>query len=382
MEYRQTKRVQEKVSVIGIGGVPFQTMSREEIQKVVHFGYENGINLLDIYMAGKEVRETLGNAIKGHREDWFIQGHIGTVEEMGQTVRTRDLATTKKSFEALLKALHTDYIDVGMFFYVDTEEDYNAVFQGGIIDYAQAMKKEGHIAHIGMGSHNAKTALKAVETDVLDVLMFSLNPAYDLAKADVDIFTLKDHEGFDSKGFRVEENRQRLYEACAEKGVAVTVMKSLGAGTLLSADSSPFKKALTVPQCIEYALTRPAVVAAILGCKTPAELGAALAYFETPAEERQFSHIFEGQDNILAEGRCMYCNHCQPCPEVIDVAAVTRFLHMAQGKQTISDTVRDHYHALPKKASDCIMCGDCEDNCPFHVDIRSNMEEALALFGE
>lgn len=28
-------------------------------------------------------------------------------------------------------------------------------------------------------------------------------------------------------------------------------------------------------------------------------------------------------------GRCMYCNHCQPCPARIDIAAVTKFLDLA-----------------------------------------------------
>ena len=39
-------------------------------------------------------------------------------------------------------------------------------------------------------------------------------------------------------------------------GVAITVMKLLGAGTLLKAESSPFGVAMTVPQCIQYCLDR------------------------------------------------------------------------------------------------------------------------------
>ena len=59
-----------------------------------------------------------------------------------------------------------------------------------------------------------------------------------------------------------------LYGACEENGVSITVMKTLGAGQLLNEKSSPFGKALTVPQCIHYALSQPGVSSALIGCST------------------------------------------------------------------------------------------------------------------
>ena len=55
-------------------------------------------------------------------------------------------------------------------------------------------------------------------------------------------------------GWVVDEARQELYSYCESAGVAITVMKPLAAGTLLSAEASPFGVAMTVPQCIQYAL--------------------------------------------------------------------------------------------------------------------------------
>ena len=78
----------------------------------------------------------------------------------------------------------------------------------------------------------------------------------------------------------------------------------------------------------------------------------------------------------------MYCSHCAPCPQGIDVAAVTKFLNLCKAQGDIPETVREHYAVLPHTASECIQCGACETRCPFSVDIRRNMADAAALFGK
>jgi predicted aldo/keto reductase-like oxidoreductase len=86
------------------------------------------------------VRTNIWKAICGVRDKIIIQGHICTVYEDGQYKRTRDINQTKTAFEDLLKRLDTDYIDVGMIHYVDSLEDYKAVFETEIITYAQDLK--------------------------------------------------------------------------------------------------------------------------------------------------------------------------------------------------------------------------------------------------
>ena len=60
----------------------------------------------------------------------MIQGHLCTVYEDEQYTRTRDIEKTKRSFEDLLHRLQTDYIDVGMIHYVDSEEDSRLCLAG------------------------------------------------------------------------------------------------------------------------------------------------------------------------------------------------------------------------------------------------------------
>ena len=158
-------------------------------------------------------------------------------------------------------------------------------------------------------------------------------------------------------------------------------MKALAAGVLLNAETSPFGVALTPAQCIHYALTRPAVASVLPGCSTPAEVRRSVAYEEASEQERDYSVVLSQMPKYSMRGKCMYCNHCLPCPAHIDIAQVNKYLDLAQAGAQAPDTVRAHYGALEQHASDCIRCGSCERNCPFDVPVRSRMQTAQELFG-
>ena len=155
-------------------------------------------------------------------------------------------------------------------------------------------------------------------------------------------------------------------------------MKALGAGRLLT-DKSQFGVPLTVPQCVSYALDRPAVASVLLGAQTVKEMETCLTYNKSTPQERDYSTVLKSGIPLLS-GKCMYCNHCLPCPQNIDIASVTKYLDLAV---TASDsyTVRAHYDALPKNGGDCIECGKCASVCPFNIDVIANMKEAVRTFG-
>lgn len=380
MKYRTLGRTGLKVSEVGLGGEWFNGLSEEESIRIVDAAEQNGVNYIDIFMPQAPTRDHLRAALKGRREKFLIQGHLCTVYEDEQYTRTRDIEKTKRSFEDLLHRLQTDYIDIGMIHYVDSEEDFQTVFGGEIIEYAKKLKEKGIVRYLGMSSHNPHIAKKAAETGLIDVLMFSINPAYDLESPETDIYDLMDFKGMGENGWVVDEARQELYSYCESAGVAITVMKPLAAGTLLSAETSPFGVAMTVPQCIQYALDRNGVKCVIVGCHSVEEVLQAVRYDQLSEQERSYAHIFASGNQINMTGRCMYCNHCQPCPAHIDIAAVTKFLDLASSQPEVPETVMQHYWSLNATAADCLMCGRCEPNCPFGVKVRENMKKARELF--
>jgi uncharacterized protein len=382
MKYRKLGKTGLTVSEVGFGGEHLEKMTYEQIEPVIRAVLDAGINIIDVFMPEPNVRTNIGRALAGCRGKIFIQGHIGVGWINGQYAHTRDLEQCRFFFNDLMTRLQTDYIDFGMFHFVDNETDFNKIFKTGILKYARELKAKGTIKAIGMSSHNPEIALKAVKSGFIDVLLFSLNPAFDLLPADFSLekmFKLKDT--FRDNELRgMDPVRRELYETCENMGVGITVMKGLGAGVLLRAESSPFGVALTPLQCIHYALTRPGVGSFMLGARTPEEVRIAARYSDASDEERDYSVALASTPRYSLSGRCMYCNHCLPCPAEIDIAQVNKYLDLVSNTGGIPDTVRDHYHAMKHTAADCIECGSCESVCPFQVPVIERMKKAAAIF--
>lgn len=379
MIYRQLGNTGLKVSEIGLGCEGFNGKDEAFTQQMFARALECGVNCMDLYSPNPDMHKRIGKAISSCRSDFILQAHICTVWKDGQYKATRNIEEVKASFYAMLENLQTDYIDIGMIHYVDSCELWNKIANGEIMQFALEQKALGKIKHIGISSHNPVVALEAVKSGKVEVLMFSINPCYDLLPADEDCETLWAKESYEKQLINIDPQREELYETCQRLGVGITVMKAFGGGDLLT-ENSPAGKALTPVQCIHYALTRPAVASVLSGVHSLEQLNASLAYEEACEEERSYAKAFAEFPKISWNGHCMYCGHCAPCPKGIDVASVTKFLNLAKAQGEVPETVREHYNALSANASDCVFCGACEKRCPFGVCVTENMKLARTIF--
>ena len=381
MEYRTLGRTGIRVGEIGMGCEGFVGKTAEQIREMVDLMEAAGVNCIDLYTPNPQVREDLGAALAGRREKFVLQGHICSVWKDGQYKRTRSLEEAREGMAQQLRLLGTDYLDVGMIHYVDAMDDWDAVRQSGILDYALELKAAGTVKSVGLSSHNPEVALAAVNTGEIDVLMFSVNPCYDLQPANEDVEELWAEKNYEQPLVNMDPQRQTLYETCQRLGVGITVMKAFGGGDLLKADMSPAGMALTPLQCLHYALTRPAVASVMCGARSMEDLKSSIAYETAGGAERDYAAALAAMPRISWVGHCMYCGHCAPCPQGISVADVTKFLNLCRAQGEIPETVREHYAALPHKAGECVRCGACEKRCPFGVGAVENMRQAAELFG-
>lgn len=381
MRYRVLGKTGLKVSEIGLGGEWLERHNTEEVKAVIDTCEQEGINILDCWMSEPNVRTNIGAALQGRRERWIIQGHIGSTWQNGQYVKTRGLAYVKPAFEDLLVRMRTNYIDLGMIHFVDEPDEFTKVISGEFMRYVRQLKEEGKIRHIGISTHNPEVAQMAALQGEIEMILFSINPAFDMMPAvrDIDQYFA---DTYDENLSGIAPIREELYKICERLNVGITVMKGYAGGRLFDAKTSPFGVALTPVQCLHYALTRPAVASVLAGFDTSEHVYAATAYETASDAEKDYASVLAGAPkHSFGGGQCTYCGHCAPCPKKIDIAMVNKLYDLAVMQQEVPATVRAHYQELSANASDCIGCKGCESRCPFHVPVAERMEKARELFG-
>ncbi len=380
MQYRRLGKTGLMVSEIGFGAEWMERHSAQECKEVLEKAESLGINILDCWMSNPDVRTSLGQALAGRREHWYIQGHIGSTWQDGQYVRTRDVDKCRAAFEDLLARLGTGYIDLGMIHFIDTEEDWNAAMNGPFLDYVRQLRESGVIRHIGMSTHNPAMAKRAAESGIVEMLLFSVNPAFDLLPP-TDNLDNYFAEEYDAGLGGIDPARAELYRVCEREDVGITVMKPYAGGRLFDAVRSPFGVALTPVQCIHYCLTRPAVAAVMAGYDTPDHVEQAAAYETASDAEKDYATVLaHAPRHTFGQGECTYCGHCRPCPVHIDIAMVNKYYDLARMQPEVPATVKAHYLALEPRADACIGCQSCESRCPFSVPIAERMKKAAELF--
>ncbi len=372
MEYRKLGRTGLQISAISMGTEYLINRPREEVVPVVREAIARGIAYFDLFFAQPQFRDNMGAAFAGYRDRVLLAAHLGSIERDGQGAKSRDLRECELFFHDFLTRYHTDYTDILFLHNIDEQEDYDRVMRpGSVLDLAHRYQREGKARFIGYSGHTVATALQAVESGQIDVLMFPINLA----------------------GHAVPGKRE-LFGACAAHDVALVAMKPYAGGKLLARErkvamenwqtgGAPLEiersVTITPAQCLSYVLAQVGLSTIVPGVKNLAELEATWAYWTATEEERDYSAVLSDFQQYTS-GECVYCNHCLPCPSVIDIGQTIRLFETAQRHFTAE--LAATYAALPANAADCIQCGSCMERCPFGVDVIDKMERAAKLFAQ
>ena len=380
MNYRILGKTSLSVSEIGFGGEWLEKHDFEKSVSLIKYAETKGINIIDCWMNDPKSRAIIGEGIKDNRDKWIVQGHIGSTTKDGQYYRSRELEYVIPAFEDLLKKMQTDYIDIGMIHYVDSKEEWKQIQNSDYLKYVFELKEKGKIKHIGISSHNPEVAIEAAKTDYIEMILFSMNPAFDLFPSGENTIDnmLEDKYEYMLKG--IDPLRAELLNLCKENNVGITVMKGFAGGRLFDAKRSPFGVALTPIQCIHYALEKSQIGSILCGYEQKVQIDQAVAYETATDKEKDYVSVIANAPLHSYKGQCTYCGHCKPCPKDIDIAMVNKFYDLATMHDDVPQSIKSHYMFLKHHASECIGCKSCESRCPFGVKIADRMKLASNLF--
>ena len=357
MEKRTLGRTGLEVGIIGLG-TEHIIPEPGNADAILDLAVEAGLNYIDlifndlfadIFEGVGDYWDALGPAIRRHRDNLVLCLHWGTLYE-------QPLDLCQDAFDTTLKYLGNDYAEIGMISMVDTQAQWeNWAIKA--IERLEGYRRDGRIGYIGLSNHNPEVARMAVESGLIDVLMFPVN--------------LYQHPS--------NPSRAALLNACQEHQVGVIAMKPYYGGILLQKNGMP--TGITPVQCLHYVLSQP-VTAAVPGVRDVKHLQEALAYLSASEEEKSFGALQEDLEHWL-QGQCVRCKHCLPCPQEIHIPSVIYLLDCIEyfGLNPMEQQYnRSLYDDLPVKASECIECEVCMDRCPFDVDIIGKMRRAVEVF--
>jgi predicted aldo/keto reductase-like oxidoreductase len=349
------------VSILGIGSSPFRYGTPKDCSALLAQAIDAGVTYYDTarsYVNGESAVALLSPADK---DRLVIATKTGA--RFG-----------KPCLEDLQRSLNTmkrGHIDVWMTHMVQTDEEYDACTAlGGFFDIALAAKQAGLVRAIGASFHaSTDLILRAIEDDVLDVVMFQFNLI-----------------GRETRfGSSIASYRDRLIPAARARDIGVVAMKVLAGGELrhgapglgFVADASRGRD--TVGGAVRYAALHRDIGTSVVGMATSDELWQNVDAVEgVTDDDMQTFSAWTDRVRALDAGPCTRCGQClDVCPEGIEIPKVFRSHDQARFFG-MAGVARYRYSALTVKADACTECRRCQAVCPEPFDIAVNLAQAHA----
>ena len=247
----------------------------------------------------------------------------------------------------------------------------------GLWEYFLKKKEEGLIKHLGFSFHDSP--------EVLDDIL-SKHPEAEFVQLQINWADWEDPK-VQSKG---------SWEVARKHNKDIIVMEPVKGGLL--ADPHPLVKevfsssdpnASPASWAIRFASSLDGVMTVLSGMNTLEMLGdnVKTMWNFKGFDAKQMETIEKAREvfSSLPSIPCTKCDYCaKVCPMDIGISGTFAAMNtlLLYGNESIA---KDRYKALVtnkgrKNPEKCIKCGKCEEACPQHIEIRSNLEKAKEHF--
>lgn len=377
MEYRKFGDLGFEVSTFGMGcmRLPLEVQSdgttdpsnidEEEAIKMIHHAIDNGVTYLDTaypYHGGNS-EPLLAKALKdGYRAKVKIATKLPVW-----------LADSYEDFERLLDEqlakLEVESIDFYLL-HALSKERWDKAKELGVLDFLDKATESGKIKYPGFSFHDELPVFK----EIID--------AYDWKMCQIQLNILDEYYQAGVEGMNY----------AASKGIPLVIMEPLKGGRLAHSVPEDIQKLWdqheTKRSPVEWAFrwlyNFPEVVVILSGVSTMEQLMDNIEIFSKSAPDSMSRDEIELVEKVkeLYESKikvgCTSCNYCMPCPSDVNIPGIFE-IYNNQSIYEDFDEFKKQYRGLmdeDKDASQCIECGQCEPECPQHIEIIDKLKEA------
>ncbi|MBO4887948.1 MAG: aldo/keto reductase [Firmicutes bacterium] len=348
-----------------VKGAEQDTIDVEETSRMVDAFLEAGLTYFDTaYVYGGSEVATGKALVARHPRNTYT---IATKLNAGAA---KDEADAKQQIYTSLERLGTDYIDYYLLHAIGSGNlpKYN---EFGLWDYLKELKEKGIVRHYGFSFHDTPELLDQVLTDHPDVEFVQLQINY----AD-----------WEDKNVQ----SRACYEVARKHGKPVVVMEPVKGGTLANLPekiAAPMKEAAPdasfASWAIRFVASQEGILTVLSGMSNLAQMEDNLSYMKDfqPLSEDEYKIIDQVQKNLAAVPTipCTACRYCTPgCPMEINIPGIFGVMNNYLIYQNLERSKGDYNWRTNKggKASACIQCGQCEEQCPQHIGIIEQLVRA------
>ena len=374
MRYRTMRfdNGEDRVSFLGFGCMRFPKtedgrIDEAQAAKMLDTAIKVGVNYIDTaypYHDGAS-EPFVGRVLSGYPRDQFF---LATKLPVWKADSAQD---AQELFEEQLNRLQVKYVDYYLLHALNRER-WDKLVRSDIIPWAEQLKREGKIRHLGFSFHD-------------DYEMFR------------EIITYKQWDFCQIQYNYMDRDVQagdRGYALAEKMGVPMIVMEPVKGGTLANLPKEAedvFRAADPDATCASWALrwvgSRPNVKVILSGMSSPEQVEDNLRSFSpfVPLDEEEEQVVSQAAQAIRSriKNSCTACRYCMPCPAGVDIPG--NFAIWNEGSMyDIEEKARKAFREKQEAgagAQACIKCGKCESVCPQGIHIRKDLETLAGELG-
>ncbi len=368
MNYRKFGNTGEQISSVGFGCMRLPEYQENEkwfidedkAFEMIRYAYENGINYYDTapYYCNKNSEEAVGKAVKTFRSKVMLSTKL-PLEVVGKP------SDYRKTLEASLKKMDTDYVDFYHFWGINKGSFDNIIMKQDLLLEAQKAKEEGLIRHISFSFHDQPQSIKHIIDGSIKrgIPMETMLVQYNL----------------------LDRSNEEMLAYAASKGMGTVAMGPVGGGRL-SAPTDLYTKLTGKPSIATYELAfkfvlgNPNLSCALSGMQTldMVQKNIKIGNDGTVLSESEWVQLGEAMEQLkkFSELYCTGCKYCQPCPAEIKIPDIFNMYtnHNVYGlSEAAKKQFADYVKEGGKTFDVCKDCGFCEKKCPQHLKIRHEL---------
>ncbi len=335
-----------------------------EASRMMVYAFEHGVNYFDtayMYHGGKS-ELILGKTMKPFRDKVMLATKLPPSFVKGADDFDRILNDQ-------LQKLQTSYIDVYLIHGVD-RASWAKVRDLGVLPFLERAVADGRIRYPGFSFHDDASAFK----DILD--------AYPWKVCQIQYNYYDEHDQAGKEGLRY----------AASKGVGVIVMEPVRGGKLAEpvpeAVQDIWNKSSLKRTPAEWALrwvwNHPEVATVLSGMSSMAQVEENIRI----AAEARPNSLSDADLSLIAAVKetyrsmvkvnCTGCGYCMPCPQGLNIPILLSAYNDVFVFPDKAEHVAGLYNVFvppEARASACVECGECEEKCPQHIDIKDQMKK-------